>query len=167
MPKKFDPDIKDRAVPMVLDRVEEARSVTKAVALVAPKVDVRRETLRRWVSQYRVDAGLKGGPTSDDLAELTRLRGEVMGGGSRRTHSSVVGTEQNRRVSTRKQTHMRETLQPPDMTGPRTCGGSSCSLGSNPANLTSPALCGCPPRSPSKRCRDAFLNSAYNVPGAI
>ncbi|PZO96987.1 MAG: hypothetical protein DI618_13525 [Dermacoccus nishinomiyaensis] len=77
MPKKFDPEVKDRAVRMVLDRVEEAGSVTKAVALVSPKVDVGRETLRRWVSQHRVDAGLKDGPTSDDLAELRRLRSEV------------------------------------------------------------------------------------------
>ena len=77
MPKKFDPEVKDRAVRMVLDRVEEAGSVTKAVALVSPKVDVGRETLRRWVCQHRVDAGLKDGPTSDDLAELKRLRGEV------------------------------------------------------------------------------------------
>ncbi|KFC49496.1 transposase, partial [Micrococcus luteus] len=76
MPKKFDPEVKDRAVRMVLDRVEEAGSVTKAVALVSPKVDVGRETLRRWVCQHRVDAGLNG-PTSDDLAELKRLRGEV------------------------------------------------------------------------------------------
>ena len=58
MPKKFDPEVKDRAVRMVLDRVEEVGSVTKAVALVSPKVDVGRETLRRWVSQHRVDAGL-------------------------------------------------------------------------------------------------------------
>ncbi|HCG54645.1 IS3 family transposase [Brevibacterium sp.] len=77
MPKKFDPEVKDRAVRMVLDRVEEAGSVTKAVALVSPKVDVGRETLRRWVSQHRVDAGLKDGPTSDDLVELRRLRSEV------------------------------------------------------------------------------------------
>ena len=77
MPKKFDPEVKDSAVRMVLDRVEEAGSVTKAVALVSPKVDVGRETLRRWVSQHRVDAGLKDGPTSDDLAELRRLRSEV------------------------------------------------------------------------------------------
>ena len=51
MPKKFDPEVKDRAVRMVLDRVEEAGSVTKAVALVSPKVDVGRETLRRWVKR--------------------------------------------------------------------------------------------------------------------
>jgi transposase-like protein len=76
MPKKVDPEVKDRAVRMVLNRLEEAGSITKAVALVAPKVDVGRETLRRWVSQHRVDAGLKDGPTSEDLAELRRLRAE-------------------------------------------------------------------------------------------
>lgn len=54
MPKKFDPEVKDRAVGMVLDRVEETGSITKAVA-----------------------RGLRDGPTSEDLAELKRLRGEV------------------------------------------------------------------------------------------
>ena len=83
MPKKFDPEVKDRAVRMVLDRVEEAGSVTKAVALVSPKVDVGRETLRRWVSQHRDDAGSP--PMSQEAnphaaAPVTRaVRGDVMG----------------------------------------------------------------------------------------
>ncbi|WP_288797625.1 hypothetical protein [uncultured Arsenicicoccus sp.] len=55
---------------MVLDRVEEAGSVTKAVAVVAPEVEVGRGTLRRWVSQRRVDAGLKDCSTSEELAEM-------------------------------------------------------------------------------------------------
>lgn len=42
MPKKFDPEVKVRAVRMVLDRLEEAGSITKAVALVAPRVEVVR-----------------------------------------------------------------------------------------------------------------------------
>ena len=60
MPKKFDPEVKDRAVRMVLDRVEEAGSVTKAVALVSPKVDVGRETLRRSTSCTTLSAPRKG-----------------------------------------------------------------------------------------------------------
>jgi len=78
-PKKFDREVKDRAVRMVLERVPEAGSITKAVVIVATKVGVGRETLRRWLSQSRVDAGLKDGPSSDDLAELKRLRAENKG----------------------------------------------------------------------------------------
>lgn len=76
MPKKFDREVKDRAVRMVLDRVPEAGSITQAVVIVAPKIGVGRETLRTWVRQARVDAGRRDGPTSDDLAELKRLRAE-------------------------------------------------------------------------------------------
>jgi transposase-like protein len=35
------------------------------------------ETLRRWVKQARRDAGLEAGPTSEELAEIKRLRTEV------------------------------------------------------------------------------------------
>ncbi|KFC49683.1 transposase, partial [Micrococcus luteus] len=54
---------------------EEAGSVTRPW-LCRRRSTWGRETLRRWVCQHRV-AGLKDGPTSDDLAELKRLRGEV------------------------------------------------------------------------------------------
>ncbi len=47
IPKKFDPDVKDRAVRMVLERVPEAGSVTAAVGIVAPRVGDDREELRR------------------------------------------------------------------------------------------------------------------------
>jgi len=76
MPKKFDPDVKDRAVRMVLERVPEAGSVTAAVGIVAPRVGVGRETLRRWVHQATVDGGLADGLTTDDREDLRRLRVE-------------------------------------------------------------------------------------------
>jgi len=75
MPKKFDPDVKDRAVRMVLERVPEAGWVTAAVGFVAPRVGVGRETLR-WVHQATVDGGLADGLTMDDREELRRLRVE-------------------------------------------------------------------------------------------
>jgi transposase-like protein len=76
MPKKFDPEVKDRAVRMVLERVPESGSVTAAVEIVAPRVGVGRETLRRWVHQSKVDGGLADGLSTDDREELRRLRVE-------------------------------------------------------------------------------------------
>ncbi len=35
------------------------------------------ETLRNWVKQARRDAGLEVGPTTEELAEIRRLRREV------------------------------------------------------------------------------------------
>lgn len=40
-------------------------------------LDVGPESLRRWVLQSQVDAGQKDGPTTGELEELKRLRGEV------------------------------------------------------------------------------------------
>ena len=35
------------------------------------------ESLRRWVKQARIDAGLETGPTTEELAEIKALRKEV------------------------------------------------------------------------------------------
>ena len=43
---------------------------------VARDLDISNESLRRWVIQADVDAGTSEGLTSDERAELTRLRRE-------------------------------------------------------------------------------------------
>jgi transposase len=44
---------------------------------VGARIDVKSETLRGWAEQTQVDAGTRPGTTSDDQAELIRLRREV------------------------------------------------------------------------------------------
>jgi hypothetical protein len=43
---------------------------------VAKQLDVCRETVRRWVVQAEVDEGRRDGTTSQELAEIRRLRAE-------------------------------------------------------------------------------------------
>ena len=76
MPKKYPAEVRDRAVAMVLDRLSEYPSVYAACKALAPKLDVGKEALRRWVIQAQVDAGAKEGPTTDEQDELKRLRAE-------------------------------------------------------------------------------------------
>ncbi len=38
---------------------------------------VGAETLRKWIVQAQVDGGVRSGPTSEELAEIKRLRSEV------------------------------------------------------------------------------------------
>jgi transposase len=57
MPKKYPPEVRDRALRMDLDRLGEYESVSKATKSLAPKLNVGTETLRRWVIQTQIDAG--------------------------------------------------------------------------------------------------------------
>ena len=50
--------------------------MTAASAAVAKQVGVGRETVRRWVVQAQVDGGQRGGVTSEELAEIKRLKTE-------------------------------------------------------------------------------------------
>jgi len=76
MPKKIDPEVQARAVRLVSDHLGEYPSLTAASAAVAKQVGVGRETVRRWVVQAQVDSGQRGGVTSEELAEIKRLKAE-------------------------------------------------------------------------------------------
>lgn len=76
MPKKFPPEVRDRAVRMTLDRLSDYPTVYAACSALAPKLNVGVETLRKWVVQAQVDAGTKVGPTSSELEEIKKLKGE-------------------------------------------------------------------------------------------
>lgn len=77
MPKNFPPEVRTRAGRMVLDGLPDYPSVNAACILVAPKLGIGTESLRRWVIQAQVDAGVKEGPSSNELEEIKRLRAEV------------------------------------------------------------------------------------------
>jgi transposase-like protein len=62
---------------MVLDRLDEYPSVWAAAQALGPKLGVGSETLRKWVLQAQVDQGERSGPSSEELAEIKRLRAEV------------------------------------------------------------------------------------------
>lgn len=77
MPKKFPPAVRERAVRMTLERLDEYPTVSAACKALAPKLDVGTETLRKWVVQAQIDAGETAGPTSAELEEIRRLKAEV------------------------------------------------------------------------------------------
>jgi transposase len=57
--------------------VELVRSSGLSKAQVARDLGVNPETLRLWVKQGEIDAGRRDGLTTDEKAELARLRREV------------------------------------------------------------------------------------------
>jgi transposase-like protein len=76
MPKKIDPAVKERALRMFADHRQDYPSDTALAEAVAKKLGVGRETARRWLVQADVNAGTRAGTTSDELAELKKLKAE-------------------------------------------------------------------------------------------
>ena len=75
--KRYSREFRERAVGLVFEQVEQYGSQWEAICSVAAKVGVSGETLRKWVRQAEVDAGARPGPSSEESAELKRLRREV------------------------------------------------------------------------------------------
>ncbi len=73
------PEVRERAVRMVLDHQGEHGSQYAAIRSIAAKIGCLGETLRNWVRQAERDRGVRGGPDGRDPArvrgELPRLRG--------------------------------------------------------------------------------------------
>ena len=76
MPHRIDPAVKARALRMFAEHRQDYPSDTALAEAVAQKVGVGRETARRWLVQSDVDAGSRPGTTSDENAEVKRLKAE-------------------------------------------------------------------------------------------
>lgn len=76
MPKVIDPELKARAVRLVLEHRGEYPTTTAAVLAVARQVGVGKESLRRWVAQADIDAGNRAGVASGEVEEIRKLKAE-------------------------------------------------------------------------------------------
>ena len=72
----YSPEVRERAVRMVLEHRGEHRSEWAAICSIAEKFGCSSETLRKWVRRAETDQGLRPGLSSDQLAELKELRRE-------------------------------------------------------------------------------------------
>lgn len=69
MPAPKSPEFRRRAV-------ELARLGEKPIAQIAKDLGIAESGLRRWMKQADIDEGAKDGLTTDERAELVRLRRE-------------------------------------------------------------------------------------------
>ena len=70
MPRAHPPEFRRRAV-------ELARLKEQPIAKIAADLDISDSCLRNWVKQADIDEGVSEGLTTDERAELVRLRREL------------------------------------------------------------------------------------------
>ena len=73
---KFSPEVRDRAVRMVLEHLNEYDSKWAAVKSIAEKIGCSAEVLRRWLAQVERDQGKRPGLTTDERQRLKDLERE-------------------------------------------------------------------------------------------
>ncbi len=78
-PRKYDQETRDRAVRMYQDRrqAHPGEAAIESRRQIGALLDVHSETLRGWVERAEIDAGARQSMTTDEHAELIRLRREV------------------------------------------------------------------------------------------
>ena len=76
MPKKIDAAVKERALRMIADHRGDYASDTALAEALATKLGVGRETVRRWLVQADVNAGVRSGTSSDEQDEIKKLKAE-------------------------------------------------------------------------------------------
>ena len=73
----YPPELRERAIRMVAEVRPDYPSDWPAIVAVASKLGIgSAETLRKWVRQAEVDTGQRPGVTSEDSAEIKRLKRE-------------------------------------------------------------------------------------------
>jgi transposase len=72
----YSPEVRARAVQMVLDHQGEHASQYAAIRSIAQKIGYSGETLRNWVRQAERDQGLRAGSTPDERERIKALERE-------------------------------------------------------------------------------------------
>ena len=73
---RYSPEVRERAVRMVLESRGEAGSPWAAVESIAGKIGCASQTLLEWVKQHQREAGQREGPTTADKKRVQELERE-------------------------------------------------------------------------------------------
>ncbi len=75
-PRKYSPEVRERAVRLVFDHAREYDSQWAAMRSIAEKIGCTAETLRHWVRQAERDTGRRPGLTTEERERLKALERE-------------------------------------------------------------------------------------------
>lgn len=75
-PSRFSPEVRERAVRMVLEHEQEYDTQWAAICSIAAKIGCSAETLRTWVRRTETDQGRRPGMTSSERERLRQLERE-------------------------------------------------------------------------------------------
>ena len=76
-PSSYPPELRERAVRLVIESKDEYPSEFEAIRSIAGKLGIgSAETLRKWVRRAEVDGGQRPGKSSTELAEIRELKKE-------------------------------------------------------------------------------------------
>ena len=79
MPNQYPIELRQRALRLLAEARQQEQYDTEwaAIVAVAGRVGVNSETLRKWLRRSETDAGARPGTTSEELAEIRRLKGRT------------------------------------------------------------------------------------------
>ena len=75
-PNRYSPEVRERAVRLVLEHEREHDSQWAAIRSIAAKIGCSSETLRHWVRAVERDTGRRPGLTTEERQRLKALERE-------------------------------------------------------------------------------------------
>src|SRR5216683_8368761 len=73
---QYPPEMRERAVRMVLETIKETGERHGVVTRVGLQLGIGSETLRHWIKQAEVDQGRRPGVTTEDRQRIVELEKE-------------------------------------------------------------------------------------------